>query len=191
MAKVYVFFADGVEEIEGLTAVDILRRGGQDVVTVSVTGEWMIEGSHGIRFTVDRLFENEYAVDGSLPGGNLTDGDMVVLPGGGKGTQALLAHEGLAKLLLSYAAEGKWIGAICAAPSVLGKYGLLQGKRATCFPGFEEKLLGATVTGEAVTVDGNIITGKGMGVSGEFAVELLRALNPAEADRVAKTIQMR
>ena len=70
MAKVYVFFADGVEEIEGLTAVDILRRGGQDVVTVSVTGEWMIEGSHGIRFTVDRLFENEYAVDGSLPGGN-------------------------------------------------------------------------------------------------------------------------
>ena len=181
MAKVYIFFADGAEEIEGLTAVDILRRGGQEVVTVSVTGKKAITGSHNIVFEADRLFED----------GPLTDADMIVLPGGGKGTQALMAHEGVRELLFAYQKADRWIGAICAAPSVLGVNGILRGKRTTCFPGFEEKLLGATVTGDAVTADGKVITGKGMGVSGEFAIELLRALDPAEADRVAKQIQMR
>ncbi len=181
MAKVYIFFADGVEEIEGLTAVDVLRRGGQEVVTISVTGSKAIRGSHEIVFETDRLFED----------GPLTDADMIVLPGGGKGTQALLAHEGVRELLFVYRDADRWIGAICAAPSVLGMNGILRGKRATCYPGFEEKLLGATVTGDAVTVDGKVITGKGMGVSGEFAIELLRALEPAEAERVAKQIQMR
>lgn len=187
MAKVYVMFADGVEEIEGLTAVDILRRGGQEVVTVSMTGQWMISGSHGIQFVADRLFDdNVHTGDGDL-----SDGDMIVLPGGGRGTQALSVHDGLGKLLAEYAAEGKWIGAICAAPSVLGIHQLLRGRRATCYPGFEDKLIGATVTGESVTVDGNIITGKGMGVSGEFAIALLRALDPAAAEKVAKEIQMK
>lgn len=185
MAKVYVIFADGVEEIEALTAVDILRRGGQDVVMVSVTGQWMIRGSHGIEFTVNRLFDPD-----EISGGPITDGDMIVLPGGGAGTKALSVHDGLAEVLAEYAAAGKWIGAICAAPSILGIHQLLRGKRATCYPGFEDKLIGATPTGESVTVDGNIITGKGMGVSNEFALALLRALDPAEADRVAAAIQM-
>ncbi len=180
MALVYVMFADGVEEIEALTAVDVLRRGGQDVVMVSVTGRRLIYGSHGIEFATDRHFEEC----------DFSQGDMLVLPGGGKGTQMLLAHDGLRELLREYAAEDRYIGAICAAPSVLGQNGLLNGRRATCYPGFEEKLEGATVTGESVTVDGKIITGKGMGVSNEFAIELLRALNPEEADRVARTIQM-
>jgi DJ-1 family protein len=180
MALVYIMFADGVEEIEALTAVDVLRRGGQKAVTVSVTGRRMICGSHGIEFATDRLFEE----------GTLSDGDMLVLPGGGKGTQALAAHEGLRKLLAEYAAADRFIGAICAAPSVLGLNGLLRGRRATCYPGFEEKLEGATVTGESVVRDGKIITGKGMGVSCEFAIALLRALNEAEAERVAAAIQM-
>ncbi|MBQ6661774.1 MAG: DJ-1/PfpI family protein [Lachnospiraceae bacterium] len=179
MAKVYVMFADGVEEIEGLTAVDILRRGGQDVVTVSVTGRTMIKGSHGICFAADRLFED----------GTLSDGDMLVLPGGGGGTKMLAAHEGLRDLIAEYAAQDRWIGAICAAPSVLGINGILRGRRATCYPGFEDKLLGAEPTGESVTVDGKIITGKGMGVSAEFALELLGALDKAAAVSVAAAIQ--
>ena len=180
MALVYIMFADGVEEIEALTAVDILRRGGQDVVMVSVTGRRMIYGSHGIEFATDRHFEEC----------DFSDGDMLVHPGGGKGTQALLAHDGLRELLREYAAEDRYIGAICAAPSVLGQSGILNGRQATCYPGFEEKLEGATVTGESVVTDGKIITGKGMGVSNEFAIALLRALNAEEADKVAKAIQM-
>ena len=89
MAKVYVIFADGVEEIEALTAVDILRRGGQDVVMVSVTGQWMIRGSHGIEFTVNRLFDPD-----EISGGPITDGDMIVLPGGGAGTKRKMGRAG-------------------------------------------------------------------------------------------------
>lgn len=181
MAKVYILFADGVEEIEALTAVDVLRRGNQDAVMVSVTGERVITGSHGIRFATDCLLEDT----------DCTDGAMLVLPGGGPGTKALKAHAGVEKLLRRYDEEEKLIGAICAAPSVLGKYGLLRGHRATCFPGFEQELTGADVTGASVETDGRFITGKGMGVSVEFAIALLRALAPEEADRVAAAIQMR
>ena len=179
MAKIYVLFADGTEEIEGLTVVDILRRGGQETITVSVTGRELIEGSHNIRFYTDRLFDEK----------ELKDGDMLVLPGGGNGTKALAAHEGVRKLLTAYCEADKYIGAICAAPSVLGMNGLLRGKRATCYPGFEEKLLGAEITGEAAVIDGRIITGKGMGVSKEFALALLSVLDDGEAKRVAESIQ--
>ena len=114
---------------------------------------------------------------------------MLVLPGGGNGTKALAAHEGVRKLLTAYCEADKYIGAICAAPSVLGMNGLLRGKRATCYPGFEEKLLGAEITGEAAVIDGRIITGKGMGVSKEFALALLSVLDDGEAKRVAESIQ--
>ena len=180
MALVYIFFADGVEEIEALTAVDILRRGGVETVMVSVTGNRTIHGSHDIIFETDRLFED----------GPLTDADMLVLPGGGAGTKALTAHEGLRELLFAYAKKDRWIGAICAAPSVLGRNGLLRGRRATCFPGFEEFLEGATVTGESVVVDGKFITGKGMGVANEFALSLLGALDADKAAEVRAKIQM-
>ena len=168
MTKVYVFLANGVEEIEALTAVDVLRRGDLDVVTVSVTGKKEILGSHNISFKADILFDEDA----------LLDGDMLVLPGGGKGTNALMGHEGLRNLLV----------AICAAPSVLGMNGLLKGRKATCYPGFEDKLLGATVTGEDVVRDGNIITGKGMGVSVPFALALLAAFSPEKAEEVRKKI---
>ena len=150
MAKVYVFLANGVEEIEALTVVDVLRRGGVDVVTVSVTGKKAIAGSHKIVFEADTLFDED----------RLTDGDMLVLPGGLKGTNALMAHEGLRNLLMAYRDADKFITAICAAPSVLGMNGLLKGRKATCYPGFEDKLLGANVSAEAVVQDGNVITGK-------------------------------
>ncbi len=179
MAKVYVLMANGVEEIEALTAVDILRRGGIDVVTVSITGKKEITGSHGIVFLADVLLEERA----------LTDGDMLVLPGGLHGTNALMAHEQVRELLLHYRDEEKWLAAICAAPSVLGMNGLLRGKRATCYPGFEERLLGAEVSVESVVRDGKVITGKGMGVSVPFALCLLEALEPAQAKKVGDAIQ--
>lgn len=178
MARVYVFLANGVEEIEALTAVDVLRRGDLDVVTVSVTGKKEILGSHNISFKADVLFDEDA----------LLDGDMLVLPGGGKGTNALMGHEGLRNLLVAYRDAEKFITAICAAPSVLGMNGLLKGRKATCYPGFEDKLLGATVTGEDVVRDGNIITGKGMGVSVSFALALLAAFSPEKAEEVRKKI---
>ena len=179
MAKVYVFLANGVEEIEALTVVDVLRRGGMEVTTVSVTGKKEILGSHGIPIGADELFDED----------TLLDGDMLVLPGGLKGTNALMAHEGLRNLLMAYRDADRFITAICAAPSVLGMNGLLKGRRATCYPGFEDKLLGAEATGEDVVQDGNIITGKGMGVSIPFALKLLSVFSPEKAEEVGKKIQ--
>ena len=179
MAKVYVFLANGVEEIEALSVVDILRRGGVETVTVSVTGKKEILGSHNIPFSADVLFDEDA----------LSDGDMLVLPGGLKGTNALMAHEGLRNLLMEYRDAEKYITAICAAPSVLGMNGLLKGRKATCYPGFEDKLLGANVTGEAVVQDGKFITGKGMGVAIPFALKLLSVFSEDEANRVGTGIQ--
>lgn len=179
MAKVYIFLANGVEEIEALSVVDILRRGGVEAVTVSISGKKTILGSHNIEIGADVLFDEDA----------LMDGDMLVLPGGLKGTNALMAHEGLRNLLFAYRDAGKYITAICAAPSVLGMNGILKGRRATCYPGFEDKLLGATVLTDGVVKDGNLITGKGMGVSIPFALTLLSVFSPSEADRVGKGIQ--
>ncbi len=180
MKKVYLFLANGFEEVEGLTVVDLLRRAGIDCQTVSTTGELTVTSSHKITIHADRLFED----------GALTDADMLVLPGGMPGTLNLLAHEGLKALLCSYAAEGKYLAAICAAPSVLGAHGLLKGKKATCYPGFEEKLTGAACTKDNVVVDGNIITSRGLGTAIEFALALITTLTDThKATEVAASIQ--
>lgn len=179
MAKVYVLMANGLEEIEALTAVDILRRGEVETEMVSITGNLEIVGAHGIRFQADCLFDEEA----------LKDGDMLVLPGGLQGTNALMAHEGVRELLYYYRDEEKHLAAICAAPSVLGMNGLLQGRKATCYPGFEDQLLGATVTGKGVEKDGNVITGKGMGVSVAFALKLLAEFSPEKAAEIGAGIQ--
>ena len=133
MEKAYVFLADGFEEIEGLTVVDILRRAGADTQTVSVMGRKEITGSHRITLQADLVFEET----------SFEDGTLFVLPGGMPGTKHLGAHEGLTSLLKKAAAEGKRVAAICAAPSVLGDLGLLEGKHAVCYPGFEDRLKGA------------------------------------------------
>lgn len=163
MAKIYVFMANGFEEIEALAPVDILRRGGQEVSTVSVTGTLWVESSHGITVKADMLFDES----------DFADADMLLLPGGMPGSVNLNNHEGLRLLLLSHAERGGRIGAICAAPMVLGSLGLLQGRRATCSPGFEVYLDGAEFTAELVTVDGNIITGEGPGASLPYAYKIL------------------
>ena len=166
MSKVYVFLADGFEEIEGLTVVDILRRAGVDVAMVSINGKKIVTGSHKIEIGADILFEET----------DFTDADLLVLPGGMPGTKYLGAHKELTELLKKANEKGTGLAAICAAPSVLGDLGLLNGKTAVCYPGFEERLTGATIGKHTVETDGNITTSRGMGTAIDFALELTKIL---------------
>ncbi|MCI8510383.1 MAG: DJ-1/PfpI family protein [Lachnospiraceae bacterium] len=177
MAKVYAFVSDGMEEVECLATCDVLVRAGIEVKLVSVTGKREVTGSHGFTITADLVFE-ELAGD---------DADVLFLPGGMPGTANLTEHEGLAALLKKHAATGKRLAAICAAPSVLGGLGLLEGRRATCFPGWEEKLLGAEVLKEGVVTDGTVTTGRGMGWSLDLGLELVRLLIDEETAKSLKT----
>lgn len=179
MSKVCVFLADGFEEIEGLTVVDILRRAGIDTETVSVMGRKEIHGAHDITVMADSLFEET----------DMAGADMLVLPGGMPGTLNLKAHEGVRNLLLSFDKEKKHIAAICAAPSVLGGLGLLKGREACCYPSFEDQLTGAKVVSEPAVTDGHITTGRGMGTAIPFALELAAVLAGKEkAEEVKKSI---
>lgn len=179
MSKLYVFLADGFEEIEGLTVVDLLRRAGAEVSTVSISGDRTVCGSHKIKVTADMLFEET----------DFSDADILVLPGGMPGTKRLGAHEGLRELLLRADRDGVGIAAICAAPSVLGDLGILKGRRAVCYPGFEERLDGADVQMCQAVTDGHITTSRGMGTAIPFGLELVRRLfGEQKADELAKTI---
>ena len=163
---VYVFLADGFEEIEALTPVDLLRRAGVRVTTLGVGGKWEIVGSHGITVTADAP---DTAFDDNAP-------QMIVLPGGMPGAANLDASPIVAAALEKAASSGGFLAAICAAPMVLGHRGYLAGKQATCYPGFENELKGAETRRAPVVRDGNVITGAGMGVATEFALALVEAL---------------
>jgi 4-methyl-5(b-hydroxyethyl)-thiazole monophosphate biosynthesis len=164
MKKIGIFMADGCEEIEGLTVVDIVRRAKMEIVMISITGKREVTSSHQVTFLTDALAaEVDY---------DTLDG--IVLPGGMPGTLNLQADETVNKVIRQFAAEGKLVCAICAAPSVLGAAGILEGKWATCHPGFEEKLTGAKVEEKEVVVDGNVITSRGMGTAIPFALEIVR-----------------
>jgi 4-methyl-5(b-hydroxyethyl)-thiazole monophosphate biosynthesis len=166
MKKVYVFLAEGFEVVEALTPVDILRRGGCEVYTVSITGNRQVISSHKVPVIADKLFEEV----------NCGDADMLVLPGGMPGTTNLNNHKALKEALkVKYEKKG-WVTAICAAPMILGQLGLLKGRKATCYPGHEPDLLGATFTGNTVEIDENVITARGAGVSLQFGLALLTAL---------------
>ena len=167
---VYVFLAEGVEEMEALAPIDLLRRVGVEVTTVGVGGK-LIKGAHGVGFTADS--------DGE--GLDFSDVDCVVLPGGMPGTTNLDASPMVEACLMNAAEKDALIAAICAAPSVLGHKGLLKGKKATCFPGFEEDLLGALHTGAPVEKDGNIITARGAGVALDVALALVAELKDETA----------
>ncbi len=166
MAKVYEFIADGSEELEALTVIDVLRRGGIDAKTVSITGSEYIESSHGVVIKSDLTIEQA----------DLSDADFLLLPGGMPGATHLLEHEGVREALLKQAADGKRIGAICAAPMILGDLGLLRGKRATCYPGFEKYMDGAEYTEDIFTIDGNIITGCGPAATLPYSYAILEIL---------------
>ena len=163
MKTIFVFLAEGFEEIEALTPVDVLRRAGLSVQTVSVMDEQVVAGAHGVPVLADKMFAEI----------NPEDAEMILLPGGLPGATNLDAHEGLSRMILDFAAAEKPLAAICAAPLVLGNRGLLQGKKATCYPDFETYLQGAEYTAALVEKDGNIITGKGPGAAMEFAFAIV------------------
>ncbi len=164
MAKVYQFLANGFEEIEALAPVDILRRGGVEIKTVSITGSEFVESAHGVTVKADELFTTaaDYA-----------DADLLLLPGGMPGAANLNEHEGVREAVLRQYEGGRRVGAICAAPMVLGSIGILQGKKATCYPGFEKYLTGATYTGKLFQEDGKIITGEGPAAVLPYAYRIL------------------
>lgn len=175
---VYVYLAEGFEEVEALTAVDVMRRGGITVQTVSITGNKTVKGTHGISVEADILYEDT----------DHAKCEMIVLPGGLPGADYLNEHEGLAKHIACFAKdESKKLAAICAAPQVFGTCGILEGKKATIYPSMESHLKGGQATGDNVTVDGNIITGMGPALAMEFALKLVEELKGrSAAEEVAK-----
>lgn len=176
MKKAIVFLANGFEEMEALGTVDILRRGGIEVTTVSITTDPVVIGAHNVPVTADTTLNNAL----------LNDADALILPGGMPGASNLNDSEAVKEALLGQYREGRIVAAICAAPMVLGGLGLLKGRKATCYPGFEPKLIGANVTGEAVEVSDNVITGKGPGLVMNFGLALVAAIkNDAVAEEVA------
>ena len=163
---VYVFLADGFEEIEAIAPVDILRRASVEVKLVSINNTLEVTGSHGIKVLADILFKD-----------TTDDAEMLILPGGMPGTLNLQKFQPLCDMLLK--SEG-YIAAICAAPSVLGGLGILKGKKAICYPGYEDKLDGAEISEQPVVVSGRVITSRGAGTAHKFGFELLSLLKGKE-----------
>lgn len=174
---IYVFLADGFEEIEALAPIDILRRCGKEVTTVSVTDEIIVEGAHGIPVVAETIFDE---VD-------LSEAEALIVPGGMPGAAALASHIGVQHALVAQAAKGGLCCAICAGPMGMGQLGLLKGRRATCYPGFEDQLEGATYTAALVEEDGSFITAKGPAAACEFGFAIARRfVDAAEVEKVQK-----
>lgn len=179
MARIGVFFAEGYEEIEALAVVDLCRRAKIEVVMVSVDGSDTVTGSHGI----------EVGMDEALSEVDFDSLDMIVLPGGMRGTKNLEACGFLMEKLDSFYQGGRWIAAICAAPGIFGRRGYLQGRRAISYPTVEEALEGAAVTKEKAVCDGNVITGQAMGGAIAFGLLIVEKLvSPKAADELAESI---
>ena len=164
MKKVYIFLADGFETVEALAPVDVMRRAGIEVVTVSIMERLEVISAQNVKVVADALYEDVSFVDASA----------LVLPGGGVGTDNLSAHEPLRALLVDACSRGLLVAAICAAPMVFGRIGILTGKRATCYPGCEGDLFGAEYTAKAVEQDGNIMTACGPGASFDFGFAIVK-----------------
>ncbi|MBQ4150313.1 MAG: DJ-1/PfpI family protein [Clostridia bacterium] len=159
---IYFFLADGFEEIEALCPLDLCRRAGIEAKTVSITDKKEVTGSHGITVVADLTARD-----------TLENFDMMVLPGGMPGTTNLGESTLVEKSILTALETNAYIAAICAAPMILGKRGLLRGKEAICFPGFEKYLDGATLSDKKVVLDGKVLTGAGMGVSHDFGLKIV------------------
>ena len=177
MKTVFVFLTTGFEDIEAIATIDVLRRAGIDTKTVSLENSKQVVSSHNIPVIADVLFNEA----------NFASAEMLVLPGG---TTRFNEHGGMKKVILDFASEGEKVAAICASPMVLGGLGLLEGKPATCYPGFEKYLKGAILkTSESVIVDGNITTGRGPGFTVDFALKLVELIAGKEkSTEVAKQL---
>ncbi|TKG92979.1 DJ-1/PfpI family protein [Puteibacter caeruleilacunae] len=170
MKKVCVHLATGFEEVEAISIIDVLRRAEIDLTTVSITGDKVVVGAQNIPVVADVLFEDV----------NYEEFDMIVLPGGIPGATNLDEHEGLRSQIKTFDGAGKHLAAICAAPMVFGHLGLLKGKDAICYPGFESHLEGANVVDAPAVKSGNIITGKGPGTALHFALKIVEELKGAD-----------
>lgn len=180
MSMIYAFLADGFEETEAIAVIDVIRRAGIPLTTVSIKDSTEVTGSHNIKVMADSKIDD---VD-------FEKADLLFLPGGVTGTKNLGECKKLCTELKSFAQKGKRLAAICAAPSILGQLGLLEGKKATCYPGWEDKLSGAEYIPEKVITDGNISTGKGMGASIDLGLEIVSIFESKEkAQEIGKSIQ--
>ena len=178
---IYIHFAEGTEEIEFVTIIDLLRRSSLDAVSVSITGKTRVAGAHGIVIETDTTFEEA----------DYDKCDMIVLPGGMPGTLHMAQHSGLTDMIKSFNASGKRLAAICAAPMVFAGCGILSGKKAVIYPGMEEHLGDAEVSSSRVQTDGNIITSQGPGTAMEFALEIIRTVKgEAAADEIRRELLM-
>ncbi len=179
MKQTVMLFATGFEEVEALMTVDLLRRGGVDVKLASITEDMTVCGSHSI----------QVGMDTTLAQVDMKQMDAVLIPGGMPGTRNLGKDDAVCQALIDMNGEGKLVGAICAAPSVLGACGILDGKRATCYPGYEDQLGGGIFVDEMVVADGNVVTSRGLGTSMEFGFKLLELLVSKEkAEEVRESI---
>lgn len=180
MKKLGIFMAEGCEMIEGLAVVDVVRRTGEmEIVTIAIGDTKEVTSSHNVTFLADALISDV----------NFDELDGIVLPGGMPGTLNLGANETVNAVIKKFAEEGKLVAAICAAPSVLGAAGILEGRHATCHPGFEEKLIGATCLEDAVVIDGHIVTSRGMGTAIDFGLAIVWLMLDDEAvEKVKKAI---
>ena len=179
MAKTAIFLADGYEEIEALAVVDVFRRAGIEMDMVSISDDLLTNGSHKIQVLADKLIKNI----------NFDEYDMLVLPGGLKGMQNLEACTSLMQQIDAFYENNKYIAAICASPSIFGHRGILNGRQATAYPGFEEELKGATVVDAGAVRYGHVITGRSMGSAIEFGLLLIETLlGKDKAEEIAKQI---
>lgn len=180
MKKLGIFMADGCEMIEGLAVVDVVRRTGEmEIITIAIGDTKEVTSSHNVTFFADALASEV----------NYDELDGIVLPGGMPGTLNLGANETVNTVIKKFASEGKLVAAICAAPSVLGAAGILEGRHATCHPGFEEKLIGAICLEDAVVIDGHIVTSRGMGTAVDFGLAIVWLMLDDEAvEKVKKGI---
>lgn len=170
---IYMLLVDGFEEIEALETLDIMRRAGLDVATVGLNSE-VVSGAHNIKVFSDISFD---AVDENAM-------EMLILPGGPGHTA--LDDERVYSLIDNCVENDKYIAAICAAPSIVGKRGIAEGKKVTCFPGFEQYMLGADVTGAKLEHDGKLITAKGAGAAADFGFEIVEVFKGTDAKNTLK-----
>ena len=182
MSNLAIFFAAGYEEIEALTVVDLCRRAGLNIDMVATDNEPCVTGSHGICVQMDKGIKDV----------NFEDVDCIILPGGMPGTKNLEANVSLMEQVDAFAAQGKTIAAICAAPSIFGHRGILKGKQACCYPAFESHLEGAEVNRNSVNICGNVITSRGMGTAIDFALAIISVFaGQDKADELAEGIVYR
>ena len=182
MARIALMFANGTEEVEALTVVDLVRRAGIDCSIVSVTGKREALSSHNVLITADETIEEH----------DFSKDDMLVFPGGMPGTNNVEAHPLVQKAIKEAAAADKYLAAICAAPKILAHAGLLKGRKAGIYPGMEAELEGSKVSYDSVSVDGKFITSRGLGTAIDFGLKIIETLTDKEtADKIAKAVVYR